>query len=262
MDDAQKPQITKKRIRSNAYPAIGLEEAIQSVDELRKNLGQGPYSRLSAAQALGYKSVSGASATKIAALVHFGLLIRIIDTYRQSPLSDRILIPTGDKDKQEAVIESLKTPKLYSKLINDLQGKSLPSMLPNMLYHSFKINERVTKEVANNFINSIEFVGILKNGVINDIKNEINTQSQTTIKTPSQIPSRPVFVGQKINETGGGMSIPLNSGIIVYFPDRLVRKVANGIFADTLKTLENLGEGEDLNGKSTSNAADTSVEHN
>ena len=232
----------KKRVRSTAYPAIGLEEAIQCTDELRKKLGPGPYSREAAAQALNYKGVSGASASKIAALSHFGLLSRTGDTYRQSPLADRILIPTSDEDKKLATIEAVKTPTLYYRLINDFAGKSLPSMLNNILFHTHKINEKVTKVVASDFEKSIEYAGLLQNGVVTEPTAEPEENSPTT---PSQgfdpfsifgkstpPPARTQPVGVKL------YPVRLPSGIDIHFPEAMGYKFALGEFSVAIKTLE------------------------
>src|SRR3989344_7629034 len=139
---------SKERVGNSRYPVTDLKSAIQKTDDLRKRLGSGPYSRLEAAKALDYRGVSGASSTMVAALVHFGLLSRVHNTYKQSSLANRILIPTSDYDKKMAIAEAVKTPKLYRLLISNFKGTALPTLLPNVLFHSYNINEKVSKKVA------------------------------------------------------------------------------------------------------------------
>lgn len=249
---------SKRRIRSVAYPSVDFEEAVRSTEDLRKKLGMGPYSRLAAVKALGYSGISGASATKIAALVHFGLLSRSADTYRQSPLADRILIPKDDTDKNKAIIEAVRTPKLYEQLIKDFSNKSLPTLLPNVLFHQYKINEKVSKEVAVTFTKSIEFAGILKNGIIicpeGDVVSSNQESEQTgTIANNGDKPAGKFVLGE--------ISILLGPDITVNFSQKLSRDVADGKFKEALNLLEKLGE-RVKDGTSTNNASDTQVESN
>ena len=67
-------KVKDKRERSTSYPSISLERAINFVEKMRKTVGPGPYDRQIALEGLGYAGVSGASASKIASLIHFGLL--------------------------------------------------------------------------------------------------------------------------------------------------------------------------------------------
>lgn len=155
----------KKRERSTAYPSYTLEESISFASQLRTALGKGPYGRVEAAKGLGYSGVSGVSATKISAMVHFGLLNRNGNTYMQSELSERINHPISDEDRNKAINEAITMPKLYRDLIADFSGQSLPSQLGNILIRR-GISAKISEMVAGNFQKSLEFSGLLKNGVL------------------------------------------------------------------------------------------------
>lgn len=154
------------RERSTSYPAVSLEQSIILASQLKDALGKGPYSREAASKAMGHQKETGASAAKIAALVHFGLLNRVGNTYSQSSLATRILLPTSEQDKQFAIKEAVRTPKLYKLLINAYEGSSLPSLLKNILVNNYGILEKYSANVAEIFKKSLEFAGLLKNGVI------------------------------------------------------------------------------------------------
>ncbi len=62
--------------RSAAYPAINLEEAIKYSQALLLTYPTQVFSREAAAVEMGYKTLSGPAAGKIAALTHFGLTDR------------------------------------------------------------------------------------------------------------------------------------------------------------------------------------------
>lgn len=245
VEEQPKTILKKKRFRSIAYPSIGIEAAIQDAEKLRTSLGDGPYSRLVAVQALGYYSISGASAPRIAALVHFGLLERIGNTYKQSQLAARILLPQSEEDKKIAILEATKTPKIYRRLINDYNGKSIPALLSNVLFHNYSVNERVVKELAKNFTHSLEFSGILNNGVVVDQENGL-TPEGIRVEQPGVFtkndgknskPGRSV-AGKTMS---GGIQIPLGDDIIVNLSEKLAIDLAKGKFGDKFsKALESL----------------------
>ena len=155
----------KKRERSVAYPGIPLEEAVAAALSLRTALGKAAFSREDAANALGYKGVSGASSVKVASLVHYGILNRTGNTYVLSELSERITHPPSEVSRTNAILEAVKAPKLYRDLINQFVGQALPTHLTNILVHK-GISTKVAGTVASDFKKSIEFGGILKNGVV------------------------------------------------------------------------------------------------
>lgn len=152
--------------RSTAYPGVTLEKAIEATKQLRENLGSGPYSRDSAATALGYATVSGASTQKIGACVHFGLLTRKNNAYSQSSLADQVFRHISEEERLQAIKDAAQKPALYSKLIAEFNGKALPKMLDNLLVRNYGITERVAKDVAAAFTKSMKFAGILENGII------------------------------------------------------------------------------------------------
>lgn len=164
----------KKQQRSTSYPSISLESATEATALLREKLGQGPYSRESAANAWGNK-LTGASAMKIATLVHFGLLRREGNAYYQSDLATKILIYTDEAEKLEGMREAVQRPKLYKQLIENYKGQALPTMLESILIRQFGITERVSKEAASVFRKSLEHAELLKNGVVMEGDSTENT---------------------------------------------------------------------------------------
>jgi uncharacterized protein YifE (UPF0438 family) len=209
----------KKRERSVSYPAIPLEEAITLSFELRKALGRGPYSREDAAVALGYKGVSGTSATKIATMTHFGLLTRHGNAYSQSELADRINHPVSEEDRTMAIRESVRTPKLYQDLLEQYLGQALPTHLANILMRK-GVGAGVAEDVANNFRISSEFAGLLKNGVVtetpgdSDLSNMAKDANQSNL--PSVVQQTKITDAKKypylFNDSGDGWELTIKSG--------------------------------------------------
>lgn len=157
--------ITKTRDRSTPYPAVTLQEAVESIIKLRNNLGRGYADREVVAKALGYKGISGASAGLIAALGHYGLLERQGNSYRPSELSERITHEVSSSDRASALRETAATPKLWRMLLERYDGGALPDLLPNLLIRD-GVSANASSDVAKLFRTTIEYAGILNNGLV------------------------------------------------------------------------------------------------
>ncbi len=159
-------KLKTKRARSSSYPSTDLEKSIQQVQAVKANLGKGPFSRDSAAKALGYGGVNGKSGTIIATLAHYGLLTKHSDTYSVSDLSDEILTYRDEAEKHSAIAKAAKHPKLYAALIKAYEGKSLPVMLEHILVREYGIGENAAPTASKAFRKTMEFSGLLVNGVL------------------------------------------------------------------------------------------------
>lgn len=186
---------TEKKIhqRSSPYPSISLEEAIECIKSVRKNLGTGLYSRVAIVQALDYKGLSGVAVRKVAALVQFSLLERTGNTYKTSTLADRILFPINESDKKNAIKEAAINPKLYKGLFDRFSGGAIPSMLENILIQQYSISQSVAKSASRDFVLTIEFAGLLKNGIVT---NEVSIAQLPEEKTEQDSFPAPSFVTQ------------------------------------------------------------------
>lgn len=231
------PEQKNKRIvdRSSAYPSISLDIAISELDKLNDALGAGPYNRESIAQAIGYKSLSGVSIRKVAALVHYGFLERTGSVYKLSELAKSIVFHTSETDKQNAIKIAAKSPKLYMALLEKFTGASLPSLLPNILIRDFKINKKVANSVAEDFKISMEFAGFLINGVIDEnIASpsgfEVSPDKSRRENTQEYIKQETVY---------GQFETPkLPSGLSIMFPNSVKADFVLGEFSDEIKALE------------------------
>lgn len=206
----------KKRERSTAYPSFHLGEAIDLSFKLREAMGKGPYGRDEAAVALGYKGVSGISATKISTMVHFGLLNRNGNTYSQSELAERINHPLSDEDRNNAISEAVQIPKLYKDLLAQFSGQALPTQLGNILIRK-GISAKISDSVAENFQKSLEFSGSLKNGVVlttPDFSNKkSDTQEEKEINSPFPTGVTSLLTKQNyaFNDSGDGWVLAIKS---------------------------------------------------
>jgi hypothetical protein len=213
--DKKETSIAKQR--SAAYPGVPLEQAIELSSKLLSSYGSSPFSRDLGVQAFGYKKVTGDNAMKISALVHYGLLNREGNAYKNSSLAERIEHYVSEEDRKEAIIMAALHPKLFRSLVDSLQGKALPSLLSNILIREYSINKNVADKVADNFKKTLLYTGLSQNGVVS--VNGLTLEEATeTVKSPVGSPaslggraSNPRLTGQK--ESGVDFVIPGELGL-------------------------------------------------
>lgn len=156
----------QKRERSKAYPQHALEPMVEALFQVNEKLGSGPYSRDHIAEALGHSPGSGTANGKAAALVHYHFFERQHNAYELSALATRILHPTDENERREALVEAALSPTLFSQLVEKFEGKSLPQLLPNILTREFGITSKQSANAAEVFRATLEFSSLLKNGIV------------------------------------------------------------------------------------------------
>lgn len=234
---------SKKSGRSRAYPAITIEEALDRISKINENLGvNGWFNRESIAVGMGYASLNGASARRVAALVHYGFLSRDKDQYSLSDLAKKYLLPVGDNDKEIAVREAALSPTLFSEIYGALKGQVIPKQFVNRLIHEFGIQQKAAPDVDRIFKSTMETAGILRsNGVLSEDTSGVVPQipspqsdqpttdeSEQVNKSQTQNPSTPQ----------GYLSVILPSGLVVSYSQELASAFAFGAFGNQLKALD------------------------
>ena len=235
----EKEDSKQKKGRSASYPSCNLREAVEAIDKIKKGLGNSPFNRDNGAKALGYGGVNGASASKIGALVHFGLLERVGGAYKVSTLAERIVLPKSDEDKQLAIVEAAKIPKLYSSLFDIYQNSSLPAMLSNILVHDHRIEPSVSKKAANDFTESMEYAGLLKNGVLVTSDDNVRKLTQGSKSDSKEDEYGDDKDGRADEDKSNYQAPTLPSGIIITFPNALKTGFVLGEFVTEINSLEN-----------------------
>lgn len=155
-----------KEERGPKNPADSLRGAVDLLHQVRDKVGFTAASRELLAEALGYSGLNGASNRRIASLLHFGLLVRTGSQYRISALGKQILAPTNATEESEALAQAATRPALYVRLLERFGGHALPSMLPNLLFRDFQVPQKSSEEVAGKFRETMEFAGLLRNGIL------------------------------------------------------------------------------------------------
>ncbi len=238
-EEERKPISAIKKNRSTSYPRENLKKSVEDAGIIRKQIGTSEFSRESGSIALGYSGISGASSTKIATMVHFGLLSRQANVYKISHLAERILIPVSDEDYKKALIEAVKKPNLYKALIEKYSNSSIPGMLANLLVHDYKIQENVSRNAVLDFTRSLEFAGLLTNGVLKAQVDPPVTKEELTDDIKTEAPLESQIHKEYSTKNSELYSVPLPSGIVILFPREVTYNVVTGHFAKGIAELEN-----------------------
>lgn len=235
---AQTNENTKAlRGRSSAYPVIALAEALEKIKSINENLGlNGQFNRESIAAGMGYTSLNGTSARRVAALIQYGLLDREKDMYFLSAAAKQILIPIGDNDRQEAIKKAALKPALFKSIYSVLQGQVLPRQFTNRLIQEFGIEQKAASDVERIFKSTMTTAGILQsNGILKIASNE---RVQDTAKTTNDTLNDSKDEAQNNLTKTGYLSVELPSGLIISYSDELASAFAFGKFGVVLQQLD------------------------
>ena len=229
-------------IRSVAYPAIPLQTAVEAISKVDKALNRGPYSRDSLLEALNYGAKSGRGHRVVAAMVHYGLLSRKGNTYHQGELASKVLRPISADERNYSLEVSALKPKLFSAIHSRYTGSTAPSMLDNILIREYSVSPGAAKEVTSIFMSTMEFVGLLKNGVLaNSEEADVNKQGEEDIELDADI-AEEMAPRQNRNQTSQtdseNITISLPSEIVLIVPQKYSYKFAMGDFKRSIEELE------------------------
>lgn len=249
--------------RSASYPSITLEDAINYSAKLQAAFSRSAFSRDNAVKEMGYEKVTGPTGMKVSALVHYGLLDREGNAYRNSDLALRCAHQIDDNDFQAAKKVAVTNPKLYKALLTEFAGRAIPTALSSILVRNHKIGQKVADNVANVFRKSIEYTGIYQNGIVSS---EILTSSDESItdnNTAQMSPKLPQDSksgsrNQTTNTQSEMIAVEFPSGIALSYPKNLAFAFNMGTFKDQMTALEKAVEEEIKKHESNNTKDDTS----
>jgi hypothetical protein len=221
-----------KKTRSCGYPLFALPRAIELARALCEGFGEGPHSRESAARGLGYSSFSGAASSKIGSLVHFGLLARASGMYSITSLAKSVFLYPKEGSGEAIVTVAIK-PALYGKLISRFLDKPLPERLEEILSADYGITGKAAPAAARNFIETMEFAGLMKDGTL------------VFMEAGFAVDPQKIFDAGSVKENNDNravknrvIKINLLSGVEIIFPEDLAYRISMGEFADEIKSLD------------------------
>lgn len=160
-----------QRDKSKDYPAHSVIDAIGFIEKFKSYPSNRPISYDSAAKEMSLSAATSSFKYMLSAARQFGLIkMERGRTFILTDLAVRIIRPTEENDEvlRNAQIECFKTAKLYSELIKQYQGQSLPTgkTLENVLVNYHGITAKAAAKAADVFIRSANEIGIVINGVL------------------------------------------------------------------------------------------------
>lgn len=160
----------KSKPKSKEYPAVTLDAAIAFVEKFRDYPQNKPISYDVAAETCGVKATTNSFKYTLSSARQYGL----ISTSSGKTISflepaKRFARPTEGANALQALkFECFKAPKLYSELIAEYTGQSIPQpqTLENILVNHYGILPAVAKGAAATFIKTATEIGAVQNGIL------------------------------------------------------------------------------------------------
>lgn len=177
---AQDNAISEKRSREKSalYPAVSISDCYEFVKQI-DSLGSKAVSYASILNLMGLTSPTTKSfLSRISASKQFGFITTGSSTAQLTDLALHILYPNTEEESKQLLVEAFENPPLYAKLIERFKGKAVPAknQLSNILMNEYRIIKQVKDNAASCFIESADFLGLLKNGVLSMDKQNNETQ--------------------------------------------------------------------------------------
>ena len=162
--------------RGISYPAISLGEAVGRALDFWQYERKNAAPLEAAATHWGYSPSSSGVRTLVAALLSYGLMVdRGSGSHRQVQLSERALdIILNTPERGRALIDAIKSPKIYAELLTEWNPKDLPSdqtIMAHLLRHK-NFNPKAVNGFVKDFRASISFSGLDKIGNMPEAKTE------------------------------------------------------------------------------------------
>lgn len=182
---------TKRSIvRSAAYPAISLSEALTFVSEVYKNFTAAQFiSREDVAAVL--KRSPATIQRDVAAAAQYKFFDKAKQGYQISEPYKTIHNFLSEKEKKKCLLEAFGSPKLYADLIAKHDGHALPLELKTHLIRFHQIAENAAAAAAELFVENARFVGALSDNGILNYKKELEKLSDNGVQYAEIITEEP-----------------------------------------------------------------------
>ncbi|SCM73205.1 hypothetical protein [Desulfovibrio sp. 86] len=177
----------KTKPKSREYPANTLSKTLEFLEKF-KGYPQGkPISYDAAAKELGVSSNTKSFRYLISSARQYGLISTAAgQTMLMLEPASRLIRPTEQENiLRQLKIECFKTPRMYSELIAQYQGQSMPAIttLENVLINYHGIVQTIAKNAAKTFIDTANELGVVINGVIDlEVTHDLNPNSNKEIQ--------------------------------------------------------------------------------
>lgn len=162
-----------ERPRSNVrYPYYSLPRSVEFASEIRK-AGGTEAAEEDVLSGLGLSAKTTRRWTYgLSSAEEFGLVVRAgrgkQARLRLTDLAKQLLLPGGTNEEQVARVAALSKPAIYQNLLRRFSGAPIPKRegLANILVRDFGLLESVAEAAADGFLESVNYAGIQKGGIV------------------------------------------------------------------------------------------------
>jgi len=194
----------KSKPRSKEYPSYTLNQSIDFASRYINYPSDKPISYEVASKECGVSSKTKSFRYMLSSARQYGLIDTLKgETMRLQDVAKRLIRPTEDEETIRKIkIECFSSPKIYTDLILQYNGKSIPSVktLSNVLANSYGIIGNVSESAAQTFFDSANEVGVVINGVLDtdasepdfSQKKEEGKEKSLIINQPETLPPEKV----------------------------------------------------------------------
>lgn len=154
--------------KSSQYPGADWSTSLALINDIYKKYEYECVSYEEAAKIYNVSSTTKSFTAKISGAKQFGLIIINKSSIKISDIGYEYLDPLYSDRLKEIRYDCIKKPKLFSDLIDRYNFKELPSLdsLSDILMNEYHILEKVKKNVAKIFIDSLQECGFISNGFL------------------------------------------------------------------------------------------------
>ncbi len=184
--------------KSRKYPGASLAECIDFIEKIEKFNGPVGYKQM--AELYSVTTSANSFKAKVSSSKQFGLIEADGQKIELTKIAKSYLYPVSVDSKAKILNEVVYNPQLYKELIDRFNGKQLldTNVLANLLFNDYDIIKTSKDVAAKAFIDTIEFVGIVKNGILiysleckvvdmedSSIQEDVKGETNSNIEIPS-----------------------------------------------------------------------------
>jgi hypothetical protein len=201
-----------ERKRSSSYPIKELSYIISFVTKIYTDLGFNKYHPNTDIAKVNDLAVASTKQILSTAQQYNLLEIKHGTGYKVTNLFIKIHKPVNEHEKKNAIAESLKSPEIFSKLINEYVGHPVPlqSGLTNQISRNFDLKENIAEKVAEIFTTNLREFGFLNSRnelILDDTSKGAGVKKDEVVEPKKE----PPFVPVKEDENFIDIPIPLKS---------------------------------------------------
>lgn len=173
--------------RSHAYPSFTIQDSVELVKKIYTQLGVSSYqTRETIAKVLNLSPDT--LNKKLSTSVQYNLLdLKAREGYKATPLFIKLYKPLNEEERKEALLQALRSPKLYAALLEEYNNNIVPSVVgvSTNLYRNHNISDSASEKAAQVFIDNLKELNLLDQDnhlVLNDETEPIEEVEQDNRK--------------------------------------------------------------------------------